>query len=482
VGKFPVHWHLVALAAAAIFPPTVSAAATVDAAAANAATVTATDIEVEALRAELAALKAAYSARVAALEARIDRLEAPPSTTQTTGLDVAATPPPAPSPAPRTASAFNPAISLILAGNYADLSQDPESYQIAGFIPAGDEVGPGERSFNLGESELTFSASIDPYFTGSFTAAVTSGNEIEVEEAFFRTLALPAGLSLKGGRFFSGFGYLNEVHAHAWDFIDQPLVYQAFFGGQRAQDGLQLKWLAPLDLFVELGAEVGNGDAFPGTRESGNGVNGVTLFAHLGGDLGDSIAWRGGLSWVDLDAEGREFEDENAAGEAVLYAFTGSSRTWIADATLKWTAQGDPKRRSLKLQGEYLQRTEDGSLAYTAGETALEDDYHSRQSGWYVQGVYQFLPRWRAGVRYDALDSGTPRIGLVQSGALGWDDFALLAPATPARSSLMVDWSLSEFSRLRAQYAWDDARRGTTDEQFFLQYIHALGAHGAHKF
>src|SRR5678815_5931600 len=79
----------------------------------------------------------------------------------------------------------------------------------------------------------------------------------------FRTLALPEGFTAKGGRFFSGFGYLNEVHAHAWDFIDQPLAYQAFFGGQFKQDGLQVKWLAPTDLFIELGAETGNGDAFP---------------------------------------------------------------------------------------------------------------------------------------------------------------------------------------------------------------------------
>jgi len=47
----------------------------------------------------------------------------------------------------------------------------------------------------------------------------------------------------------------------------------------------------------------------------------------------------------------------------------------------------------------------------------------------------------------------------------------------------MVDWSLSEFSRLRAQYAWDEARAGhELDRQLFLQYIFAIGAHGAHKF
>ena len=72
-----------------------------------------------------------------------------------------------PSPAPATSAgraltAFNPAISVILAGNYAHLSEDPESYAIAGFIPSGDEIGPGERSFNVGESELTFSANVDP--------------------------------------------------------------------------------------------------------------------------------------------------------------------------------------------------------------------------------------------------------------------------------------------------------------------------------
>ena len=237
------------------------------------------DDDAAALRAELDSLKSDYDARVAALEARIEALEsaavpAPPSEAV-----------PAASAA-SSASAFNPAISLVLAGSYADTSRDPNDWQVAGFMPNGGEIGPGEGSFSLGESEMTLAASVDPYFTAQLTAAITGEDEIEVEEAFFRTLSLPAGLVAKGGRFFSGFGYLNEVHAHAWDFADQPLVYQAFFGNQRAQDGVQLKWVAPTDLFIELGAETGNGDAFPGTRERGNGLNGTTLFGHVGGDLG----------------------------------------------------------------------------------------------------------------------------------------------------------------------------------------------------
>jgi len=354
---------------------------------------------------------------------------------------------------------------------------------MAGFMPSGGEVGPGERSFNLGESELTASANVDPYFMAQLTAAITGEDEIGVEEAFFRTTALPSGFTVKGGRFFSGFGYLNEVHAHAWDFADQPLVYQAFFAGQRAQDGLQVKWIAPTDLLIELGAETGNGDAFPGTREGSNGLNGTTLFAHVGGDIGDNASWRAGASWIDLDAEGREFEDTDAAGIPVLNAFTGSSETWVADAVLKWAPGGNSALRYLKVQGEYMHRRESGDLTFDVDDAALTDAYRSTQSGWYVQGVYQFRPRWRAGLRYDALDAGSPDIALVSSGVLTAGDFPALLPGDPTRTTVMVDWNPSEFTRLRLQYAWDDARdAGDTDRQFFLQYLYGIGAHGAHKY
>lgn len=434
------------------------------------------DDDAAALRKELDGLKSDYEARVAALESRIAQLESAPAAAPAESA-------PAPAPVASGANAFNPSVSVVLAGNYADTSRDPGDWHMAGFMPSGGEVGPGERGFNLGESELTLAASVDPYFTAQLTAAITGEDEIEVEEAFFRTTALPGGFTVKGGRFFSGFGYLNEVHAHAWDFADQPLVYQAFFGGQRSQDGLQAKWIAPTDLFVELGAESGNGDAFPGTRESGNGLNGTTLFAHVGGDVGDNASWRFGGSWIDLDAEGRSYDDTDAAGIPVVNAFTGSSETWVADAVFKWAPTGNSALRYLKLQGEYMHRRESGELAFDVDGAAPSDSYRSTQSGWYVQGVYQFLPRWRAGIRYDALDSGKTDIGLVTSGALTAADFPALLAGDPERTTVMLDWNPSEFTRLRLQYAWDDARDGgDADRQLFLQYLYGIGAHGAHKY
>ena len=108
--------------------------------------------------------------------------------------------------------------------------------------------------------------------------------------------SLGNGLVPKFGRFFSGIGYLNEQHQHVWDFVDAPLAYQAFLGGQYAQDGVQVKWVAPTDQFLELGAELGNGDSFPGGDRHRNGVGTSRVFAHTGGDIGASNSWRAGLS------------------------------------------------------------------------------------------------------------------------------------------------------------------------------------------
>src|SRR6185295_16215353 len=133
-------------------------------------------------------------------------------------------------------------------------------------------------SFGLGETELTFSASIDPYFRGVAIAALSPDNSVEVEEAYFQTLALPRGFTLKAGRFLSGIGYQNEIHQHAWDFQDAPLAYKAFLGGRYLHDGVQMKWVAPTVLFVELGGELGNGTSFPGSDTNRNGAGSWALF------------------------------------------------------------------------------------------------------------------------------------------------------------------------------------------------------------
>jgi hypothetical protein len=376
---------------------------------------------------------------------------------------------------PQAQNALNPGVSVILNGVYANLSRDPTTYRINGFIPTMGDVNPPTRGFSLGESELGFAANIDQNFRGTLIAAISPDDDtIGVEEGYIQTLSLPRGFTLKAGRFFSAIGYQNQIHAHAWDFTDAPLAMRAFLGGQLNEDGIQLRWLAPTELYWDVGTELGRGRAFPASlSESGkNGAGSLNFFTHVGGDVGEGIAWQAGLSHLRTNPSDRRFDDPTAA---VTDSFSGTSRLWVLSGILKWAPNGNATVNNFKLQGEYFHRKEDGTLLFDSPGAAVANGYHSRQSGWYAQAVYQFMPMWRAGYRYDRLDSGTVNVDTPA-------DFPMLAGYQPKKHSFMVDWSPSEFSRVRLQLARDYSRMNEPDTQIFLQYIVSLGAHGAHTF
>jgi len=84
------------------------------------------------------------------------------------------------------------------------------------------------------------------------------------------------------------------------------------------------------------------------------------------------------------------------------------------------------------------------------------------------------VPRWRAGVRYGQL-WGDPEIAGLAPGSLLQDD------RSPRRVSAMLDYSHSEFSRVRLQYSHVAGGLGD-DSLVYLQYILSIGAHGAHAY
>ncbi len=387
--------------------------------------------------------------------------------TRVQALESAAPPAPEAKDKKTTTSAFNPAVSLILNGTYADFSQDPASYALPGFSLA-PETGPGERGLSLGESELVMSASIDDKFYGHFTAALTPENEIKIEEAYFETLALGAGFTARAGRFLSHLGYLNSQHPHAWDFADAPLVYRALLGPQYGDDGVQLRWVAPAALLVEFGAELFRGDAFPAGGAAKDGKGARTLFAHLGGDVGASHAWRAGLSYLKAESEARESGDPAAPD-----LFTGTVKLTGVDFVWKWAPNGNPRQTNAKFQAEYFVADNDGEFDPASSGTPLA--YRGKQRGWYAQAVYQFIPQWRVGLRYDRLETDSVDAALAGTAL---DN----AGHAPRRAAAMLDWSGSEYSRLRLQYNRDESRADATDHQWYLQYLMSLGAHGAHAF
>jgi len=433
--------------------------------------------EIQRLRQDIDALRTSYEARLQALEQRLQATESalqaapaavPPPAAAPTDMS-AAPPPPVAASGGGGPNAFNPAVSLILSGLYARTSQDPSRYAITGFaLPPGAAIGPGTRGFSLAETELGFAASIDPWFQGWANIALEPDNSVSIEEAFVQTTGLGHGLTLKAGRFYSSVGYLNAQHSHTWDFVDAPLAYQAMLGTQYNDDGVQLKWLAPTDTFVEVGLELGRGLSFPGGSDSRNGAGMAALSVHTGGDIGDSHSWRAGLSVLNARASGQSLQGLDAAGNGVSSTFSGRTRVLVADAVWKWAPHGNATRTNFKLQGEYLRSRPDGNLTDASGASS---SYRPAQSGWYLQGVYQFIPAWRVGLRTERLNAGSSSTGLYA-----------LDGSRPRRNSVMLDYSPSEFSRVRLQLSRDQARAGKPDNQIFVQYQMSLGAHGAHSY
>jgi len=423
-----------------------------------------------------------------------DRLDAQDAKNQSTKNNAASEPAPeatesvaAPAssgPVP-TGNAFNPAISLIIDAKYNNVKENPDTYSIGGFVPGSEESGTA-RGFNLDESELTISANIDPYWLGYFTTSLSDG-DIGVEEAWIQNSGTIPGVVAKLGRFLSAIGYLNQQHPHAWDFTDAPLVQQVFFGGELADDGVQLRYIAPTPVLLEFGLEAGRGANFPGSERNKNGANAGTLFANLGGDIGFSNSYLMRASYRQTKAAERAYEDVDSVGNNIENIFSDlESKIWGASFVWKWAPDGDPSVRNFKFQSEYFRRKEDGQLGYNydAGTDtfAQEGPYSSTQSGWYAQGIWQFTPRWRVGARYDQLDSGSLSYQPINDGSISREDLQLLQQFKPKRYTAMVDFSTSEFARFRLQYEYDEARYDVTDQIITFQYVVSLGAHGAHKF
>ena len=397
-----------------------------------------------------------------------------------------------------TGSEFNPAISLILDGRYTDI--DNSELEIPGFI-LGGEAGLPSQGFSTGHNELAISANIDDKFYGLMTAAIVyedGDTVLELEEAFIETLSLGNGVTVKGGRFFSGFGYLNSIHDHAHDFADRPLIYDAMVGGHLVDTGVQLNWVAPTDLYLAFGAEITTGSEFPGGENEDNN-NGSTLFVKTGGDIGTSSSWQLGFSRYSTEFDVREAgghahggghghgEEEEEAEEIDNELHEGEVEIAAIDFVYKWAPNGNIKNQNLKVQFEYFQRDESGEAEFSEGEDAsAEAQYDGEHTGYYIQTVYQFMPAWRVGVRYDHLEADN-KISDFEGEGVDPDEFLEesglgVEGSDPERWSYMVDYSPSHFSRIRLQFNQFDNGHDDTNESIVLQYNMSLGSHGAHKF
>lgn len=364
---------------------------------------------------------------------------------------------------------FNPSNGVILNGKYSNFSK--ESSEIAGFA-IGEEGKREKEGFSIYESELNFSSNIDDKFFGSMTAAIVredGEDKIELEESFIQTtpgFGLPTGLAFKAGRAFWTLGYLNEQHVHSGDFAERPLSYRAFLNKAFNDDGVQISYLLPTDFYTEIGSGLFRGDDFP--FNGGDGTGNYSAYFRIGSDIGERQNWRIGGYLLSGEAKSGRVTNEDTI------TFIGDMDLYVADLKYHFAPTGNAKNQELTLQGEYFYRNEKGTYEDTeigSGKVNFDDN----SSGWYLQTVYKFKPQWRIGLRYSELLSADMPAGLSGSilDAKGYN---------PKSYSTMIDWTNSEFSRIRLQYNHEELSQNNHDNQIILQYVMSFGAHPAHKY
>ncbi|MCX6121428.1 MAG: hypothetical protein NTX44_07380 [Ignavibacteriales bacterium] len=343
------------------------------------------------------------------------------------------------------------------------------------------------RGMNFNYGEMSLYSVVDPYFD-LFAVIGLSPDGAGLEEAYFTTRKLPYGFQLKAGKFLASFGRINEQHEHYWDFANRPLVATALFGEDGLKEiGAQATWVAPTSFYLVLGVEVLNGanEQSFGTAGFSDPKSSVAIDAAQGPnlfigyirssfDIDDASILFGISNAIGTTRTDQDFSSSGGAGEAV------NANTDIVggDLTVKYSLDAI---RYLSFQSEYMYRVMNGTEyvrdSLNAVSSSSLDKYHS---GFYAQVVAKLDQLWRVGVRYDLLMQNDVSLA-------GADQHM---PSNLPRYSAMIEYSPTEFSRLRLQIDRDLSRyvqySGGWSQQPYTQVILqanlTIGAHGAHAF
>jgi hypothetical protein len=417
-----------------------------------------------------------------------ERTASPPSHEPT---QTAAAPPPGPASTPAAPASekprepWSPSQPLTLlsgARGYMNISFDAlmdfgwSTTPDVTAIERGDH-DPLQRGFTLPNEEIFLDGAVDPYFKGVadlvFKLDKDNATDVELEEVYLTTTALPWNLQAKAGQFFSEFGRINQQHPHAWDFVDQPLVIGRMFGPEGLRNpGARLSWLVPTPFYSELflAAQNSQGDTAFSFRNTADSFFGRTPVDRPVGNLGD-------LLYVPRYVASFDLTDSQTIVAGLSGAFGpnasgADTRTQIYGGDLYW--KWKPSWQSggfpfVAWQSEVLgRRFEAGTVGGAAPlPSQTLDDW-----GFYSQLLYGFTHRWVAGTRVDWVSSnarGLPPADRL-AGRVRWSPDLTFYP--------------TEFSKIRLQYNYDHGQAipNRNDSSVWLQAEFLLGSHAAHKF
>lgn len=310
-------------------------------------------------------------------------------------------------------------------------------------------------NFFAREFELSLVSNLDPYsrakvfisrhFPGGEFTPFPNGEEHDdegfaVEEGYVEWVGLPAGLSLKLGRFYQAFGQLNRWHSHALPFQTRSLPHLAFIGEESlGQSGASVHWLLP------VGGGAGTYEATVEVTRSENetlfGQSGrPSVLGHLNSfwELSPSMDLDLGLSWIN-----GSYEDETSLFDRNLFG---------AEVAYTWRPPARARYRGFTFRGGVM--VLDGLLP------AATDAGKDRAFGLWGAAETRLSEVWLVGARTDWVQDP------VDPDQSAW----LLSPT--------LTWWQSEYVRVRLEYDLLGRSAITSNEGLFvLQVTFAMGPH-----
>lgn len=330
---------------------------------------------------------------------------------------------------------FNPDIGV----NFLGLFQ-------GGTATSNDRTDGNHDGFSLQEAELQFSADVDPYLRGVALMSVsqeagTTEFGFEPEEVYAESISIPV-VTIRGGKFKLALGKHNQLHTHAFPFVDAPLIHQQLLGDEGLNEvGLSTAVLIPVSWYSEIILQVfspSNEDLFnsPSSRD----VGGLARLKNLW-DLTDDLTLELGLS-----------------GTMGKNQFDEFSSVIASDLTMKWRPAEGGKYHALIWSTEYLDGLRHGLTDATTSASA------EKLGGLVTWLQYQMAERWWVQGRYEY-------VGIPHSNSI----------STETKQSALIGFFPSEFSGFRVQYDHNRSL-GKSDHTVALQMNVSIGAHPAHAY
>jgi hypothetical protein len=323
-----------------------------------------------------------------------------------------------------------------------------------------------ENSVFPREIELGLFGQIDPYARGEVRLEVAEEFEdgvrdthVGLAEAHLTLLTVPYGFQPKIGQLRNRFGLLNARHAHDLPQPDRPNVLVRFLGEEGlVERGLELSWVPPLPVYLELLSGIFNGDN-------------ETAFGR--GSLKRPLATGRLRTFFELGALGAI-----QLGASVARGETPALRrqTFVGvDAKYKFTPEAW-RHPLVTVGGEGIWSFRRVGVDIDVDGDGMPDTVEGRSRdrfGWYLWGEVQPWRRWAGGLRYDSTQ-------FLEASGREW----AVEP--------YVAFMASEFLRFRLGYKHTDRDRrepfnlngssARTVDEIFFQATFILGAHPAHPF